>query len=60
MLTLLVEYMIDFRKAFDTVDYEILIQKLNHNGIRRVVNNWFSSFFQKIFQCHRECFQFLF
>ena len=30
---------VDLQKAFDTVDYDILIQKLNHYGIRGVGNN---------------------
>ena len=37
---------IDFQKAFDTVDHQILIQKLNYYGIRGTANNWFSSYLQ--------------
>ena len=37
---------VDFQKAFDTVDHEILIQKLNDHGIRGIVKNWFSSYLQ--------------
>ena len=37
---------VDFQKAFDTVDHQILIQKLNYYGIRGITNNWFSSYLQ--------------
>ena len=35
---------VDLQKASDTVDHDILTQKLNH--IRGVANNWFSSYLQ--------------
>ena len=36
---------VDSQKVFDTVDHQILIQKLNY-GIRGIANNWFSSYFK--------------
>ena len=37
---------VDFQKAFDTVDHNILIQKLNYYGVRSTANNWFSSYLE--------------
>ena len=36
--------LIDFRKAFDTVDHEILLDKSYHYGIRGIVFDWMKSY----------------
>ena len=35
---------LDFAKAFDTVNHDILFKKLNHYGIRGTVFQWFQSY----------------
>ena len=35
---------VDFQKAFDTVNHDILLKKLSHLGIKGNINEWFKSY----------------
>ena len=35
---------LDLKKAFDTVDHDILVSKLDVYGIKAAENNWFKSY----------------
>ena len=42
---------IDFKKAFDTVQHDILLSKLQHHGILGIAFEWFRSYLAKRKQC---------
>ena len=35
---------VDFQKAFNTVNHNILLKKLHYYGIRGITNDWFKSY----------------
>ena len=35
---------INLKKAFDTLNHNVLLDKLNYYGFRGIVNQWFSSY----------------
>ena len=41
----------ELQKAFVTVDYQILLSKLDYYGIRGISNNWFKSYLSNRQQC---------
>ena len=42
--------LVDLQKAFDTVDHQILLSKLNHCGICQVSNDWSKSYLSNYIQ----------
>ena len=37
---------VDLKKAFDTIDHDLLLAKLSHYGIRDVANDWLTNYLQ--------------
>ena len=41
---------IDLKKAFDTIDHTLMLQKLNRYGIRGIANAWLDSYLKEKLQ----------
>ena len=37
-------FFIDYEKAFDTIDYTLLLNKLSYYGIKDIVSGWSKSY----------------
>ena len=41
---------IDLQKAFDTVNHDILLDKINYYGVTGISNMWFETFLKERYQ----------